>query len=62
MQIKGEVNVYWDRLPNGKKILRISAKNISEDLKNELTKILSNKGECLKVVTECNSKLSTYQK
>ena len=51
MNKNAEVKLIWDKLPNGKKVLRLDARHIPEELKNEFVKILGDKGN-LKVVEE----------
>jgi riboflavin synthase len=48
---KGEVKVFWDTV-NGKKVLRLSAKHIPEELKNELVALLGAKAKYLEVKAE----------
>ncbi len=48
---KGEVKVFWDTV-NGKKVLRLSAKHIPEELKNELIKVLGAKAMHMEVTAE----------
>jgi hypothetical protein len=53
MEQKGEVKVFWDKV-DGKRVLRISAKHIPEELKNELLKLKGSKSVFIKAVNECN--------
>ncbi|MDW5299532.1 MAG: hypothetical protein SA378_05270 [Sedimentibacter sp.] len=58
-----EVGIYIDTLPNGNRMIRVVGEHITEELKNELYKILGHKAKYLKVVAEnCDLDLPTCEK